>query len=125
MAKKSDAKKLPQEPSATTGVMGVVDAEGNLLKDRVPTVEGARALLLACLQADFFSRRVRVIAQAELDGAEPYDQMALIQTGQQYRTNVNFRAMKLAHEKLWPLSGTVSIITPISVQYEQSMGIHP
>lgn len=99
MAKKSDAKKLPQEPSATTGVMGVVDAEGNLLKDRVPTVEGARALLLACLQADFFSRRVRVIAQAELDGAEPYDQMALIQTGQQYRTNVNFRAMKLAHEK--------------------------
>ena len=77
------------------GVIGVVDEKGNLLKQRVPTADQARALLYFCLTADQLSMQARTEAQAELDGQRPYDPMALSAVGQNYRTNYNFRTMRI------------------------------
>lgn len=82
------------------GVIGVVDEKGNLLKQRVPTADQARALLYFCLTADQLSMQARTEAQAELDGQRPYDPMALSAVGQNYRTNYNFRTMRIIREKV-------------------------
>lgn len=81
------------------GIIGVVDQNGDLLKRRVPTADQARALLYACLTADQLSLQMRTQAQAELDGQQPYDPAALSAVGQAYRTNYNFRNMRIIHEK--------------------------
>lgn len=82
------------------GVIGVVDENGTLLKRRVPTADQARALLYFCLTADQLSMQARTEAQAELDGQRPYDSMALSAVGQNYRTNYNFRTMRIVREKV-------------------------
>lgn len=82
------------------GVIGVVDENGTLLKRRVPTADQARALLYFCLTADQLSMQARTEAQAELDGQRPYDPMALSAVGQNYRTNYNFRTMRIVREKV-------------------------
>ena len=42
------------------GVIGVVDEKGNLLKQRVPTADQARALLYFCLTADQLSMQAQI-----------------------------------------------------------------
>lgn len=66
-----------------------VTESGNPVEERLKNADSGRQLFEALRQADEISQQNRTVVQAMIDGAPPYDPVALELSGAGYRYNIN------------------------------------